>query len=238
MTLPPFHWWRTVFYLIPAITLYTIVLGVVSLTSSLIDRRGHFAHRCARVWSWLILRTTRVTVRMHGALPSEAGGSCVFVSNHQSNYDIPVLFATLPVQLRIIAKAALGPFPFVGWHLRRTGHLLVARETAGPSVFRKMRRMVSHGASLIVFPEGSRSRNGQVGSFRAGVFLLAVDHGLPIVPISLKGVRHVMPRGRLMTCPGTVDVIVHPPVSTEGLTRADVRALAIRVRDIVAGAAD
>ena len=120
MSLPPYHWWRTVFFLIPAISLYTIVCGTVSLLSTLVDRRGHFAHRCARLWSWLILRTTGVTVEVHGELPPE-GSSVVFASNHQSIYDIPVLFWTLPVQLRIIAKESLGRFPFLGWHLQRAG---------------------------------------------------------------------------------------------------------------------
>jgi 1-acyl-sn-glycerol-3-phosphate acyltransferase len=237
VTLPPRDWWRTVFYLIPAITLYTVVLGVASLAASLVDRRGQLAHRCAQAWSWLILKTTRVDVRLHGAPLPPPGTSCVFVSNHQSMYDIPVLFATLPFQLRIIAKASMRRFPFLGWHLHWAGHVFVDREHPGPSVLRRMRRMADQGASLIVFPEGTRSRDGQVGTFKAGVFLLAIESGLSVVPISLSGSRQVMQKGRLMTCPGVVDVTVHAPIATDGLSRADTRALASRVRGIVAGAA-
>src|SRR6202140_2915324 len=93
LRIPPYHWWRTVFYLIPAITIYTIVLGSASLVSSLIDRRGYFAHRCARAWSWLILRTTGVHVTVEGLERLKRGTNYVFVSNHQSIYDTPVIFS-------------------------------------------------------------------------------------------------------------------------------------------------
>ena len=236
MKIPPFHWWRTVFFLIPAIAVYTIILGTVSLLSTLVDRRGYTAHRCARLWGRLILLTTGVRVQVRGALPP-TGTSYVVASNHQSIYDIPVIFGALPFQLRIIAKASLGNFPFLGWHLRLAGHLLVDRENPGASVFKKMQRMIGQDASLIIFPEGTRSRDGRVARFKGGVFLLAIESGLPILPISIGGSRHIMLKGRLMTCPGDVTLTVHEPVSTAGLSREDARALAARVQSIVAGAA-
>jgi len=125
--LPPFHWWRTVFYLIPLITIYTIVLGTLSLASSLFQKTGYFAHWCARTWSRLILATTGVRVEVAGLDRLDRNTTYVFVSNHQSIYDTPILFWSLPYQLRIIAKESLGNFPFLGWHLRRTGHMLVDR---------------------------------------------------------------------------------------------------------------
>lgn len=235
MSLPPYHWWRTVFFLIPAIGVYTVVLGVTSLISTLFDRRGHFAHRCARAWSWLILKTTRVSVTVRGNAPP-VEQSCVFASNHQSIYDIPSLFSTLPHQLRIIAKASLGSFPFLGWHLRLAGHLLIDRDNPGAGVLKKMQRMIAQQASLIIFPEGTRSVDGHVGRFKGGVFLLAIDSGLPVVPVSVSGSRHVMRKGRLMTCPGHVDITIHPAIETKGMTRADARALAARARDVIASA--
>ena len=232
MRVPPFHWWRTVFFLIPAIAIYTIVLGTISLLSGLIDRSGAIAHDCARWWSGLILRTTGVTVERQGAeLPT---ASCVFVANHASIYDIPILFSALPRQLRIIAKQALGHVPFVGWHLRWSGHLLVDRQHPGAGVLKKMRRLMSHRASLIVFPEGSRSSDGHIRKFKGGVFLLAIDSGLPVVPVSVSGSFAVMPKGRLMVCPAAVRVTVHEPIPTIGLTRDDARSLADKVHDVVA----
>lgn len=234
MRIPPYHWWRTVFYLIPAVTLFTIACGIPSLLSTLIDRRGHMAHRWARRWARLILATTGVTVERAGAALPAPATSVVFVVNHASIYDIPVLFTALPCQLRIIAKAALGRVPFIGWHLNLSGHMLVDRSRPGAAIFKRMRRMARHEASLIVFPEGSRSSDGSVGRFKGGMFLLAIESGLPIVPVSLSNMRAVMPKGRLMVCPAHARVVIHPPVPTAGLTRDDARALAIEVQRIVA----
>lgn len=236
--IPPFHWWRTVFWLIPTIAVYTIVLGTLSLGSSLFDTRGYFAHWCARTWSWVILATTGVRVQVRGLSQLAPGATYVFVANHQSIYDIPVLFASLPYQLRIIAKDSLGSFPFLGWHLSRTGHLLVNRRKPDPrAVFNWANTLTARGLSLIVFPEGTRSADGRVGAFKGGSLYPGVQAGLPIVPVSVSGSRHVMKKGRLMTCPGEVEVTIHPPIPTEAAAEPDirqVRALASRVREIIA----
>jgi 1-acyl-sn-glycerol-3-phosphate acyltransferase len=234
--IPPFHWWRTVFVLIPLISIYTIVLGILSLTSSLVDRRGRFAHRCARWWAKLILGTTGVRVHASGAERVKKDASYVFASNHQSIYDIPIVFATIHRDLRIVAKASLGHFPFLGWHLRLAGHVLVDRDRPGAGVVKRMRRLVADGASVIVFPEGTRSVDGNVGRFKGGIFLMAIETQLPIVPVTIEGSRHVMKKGRLMVCPGEVTLIVHDPIPTDGLAREDARTLAERVRAVVTGA--
>jgi 1-acyl-sn-glycerol-3-phosphate acyltransferase len=235
--LPPYHWWRTVFFLIPAISVYTIVLGAASLVSSLFDRRGHVAHRCARAWSWLILKTTGVQVDVEGLSRITPGVTYVFVANHQSIYDIPVLFASVPYQLRIIAKAALARFPVLGWHLRRGGHLFVDRQHPDRAgILRRWRALVLEGLSLIIFAEGTRSSDGHVARFKAGSFLLAIEAGLPIVPLAVIGTRQVMPKGRLRTEPAHVRLIVHAPIQPEAIdapTVHDAKQLAERVHAIV-----
>lgn len=237
-----FHLLRTVFFLIPAIGVYTVVLGALSVGSSVFDRRGYFAHGCARAWAWLILATTGVEVTVHGLQRLERGKTYVFVSNHQSIYDIPVLFWWIPFQLRIIAKESLGRFPVLGPHLRRTGHMLVDRRRPDRSgIFGWASALTSKGLSLIVFPEGTRSPDGRVGVFKGGSFYLAMQAGLPIVPLSIVGSRHVMRRGQLTTRPGHVTLVVHDPIEThanpEPSTR-DVRALAARVREVIRPPAD
>ncbi len=235
MQIPPFDWWRTVFFLIPAIAVYTIVLGTASVASSFVDRTGFFAHRCARAWSWLILATTGVDADVSGIEALTPGRTYIFVSNHQSIYDIPILFDALPYQLRIIAKKSLGRFPFLGWHLQRTGHLLVDRRSPDPrGILRQWLDLVTKGLSLIIFPEGTRSIDGRMGRFKAGGFLLAIQAGLPIVPVAVSGSRHVMLKNRLMTMPGHVTVIVRPPIETKGRyepTVEDAKRLAADVRD-------
>ena len=238
MRLPPYHWWRTVFYLIPAISLYTIVLGALSILSSLVDRRGHVAHACARAWSWLILKTTGVRVTVEGLERVTPGTTYIFVSNHQSIYDIPVIFASLPFQLRIIAKASLARFPVLGWHLKRGGHLFVDRQHPDRAgILERWRALVSDGLSLIIFAEGTRSWDGRVARFKAGSFLLAMEAGLPVVPLAVIGTRAVMPKGRLRTEPADVTLVVHDPIPASAIaepTVRDAKALADRVHGVVA----
>ena len=238
MTLPPFHWWRTVFFLIPAVATYTIVLGMVSLVVGLFDSSGRLAHRCAQWWGRAILATSGVKIRLvgHALPPSDA--SAVFVANHASFYDTPIVLSGLPRQLRIMAKATLVYVPFIGWHLARSGHVLVNRKNPGAGIFKRMQRMARSGASLIVFPEAERSIDGRLKKFKGGIFLLAIEHKLPVVPISISGSRIVMPKGRLRVEPATVVITVHEAIATSDLKREDARALAARVQEIVASRVD
>jgi 1-acyl-sn-glycerol-3-phosphate acyltransferase len=237
VNLPPVHWWRTVFYLIPAITVYTIVLGAASIVSSVFDR-GYFAHRCARAWSWLILKTTGVRVTVEGLDRIRPATTYVFVSNHQSIYDTPVIFNSLPYQLRIIAKASLARFPVLGWHLARGGHLFVDRRKPDHAgILKRWRGLVSEGLSLMIYAEGTRSPDGHVARFKGGSFLLAIEAGLPVVPVAVIGTRRVMPKGRLRTEPADVTLVVHDPIQPpplEAPTARDAKAFADRVHSVVA----
>jgi 1-acyl-sn-glycerol-3-phosphate acyltransferase len=141
--------------------------------------------------------TTGVRVEVEGLERLEPGRTYVFVANHQSIYDIPILFWSLPYQVRIMAKASLGRFPFLGWHLRRAGHMLVDRRRPDRRVFSWGKALAEQGLSLIVFPEGTRSPDGRVARFKGGSFYVALEAGLPIVPVSVVGSRHVMLKGRL-----------------------------------------
>jgi 1-acyl-sn-glycerol-3-phosphate acyltransferase len=238
VSVPPYHWWRTVFYLIPAISAYTVVLGAASLVSSVFDRSGQFAHRCARAWSWLILKTTGVQVAVQGLDRLTPGRTYIFVANHQSHYDTPVVFSSLPFQLRIIAKESLARFPVLGWHLKRGGHLFVDRRHPDRSgILKRWGALVSEGLSLIIYAEGTRSANGHVARFKAGSFLLAIQAGLPIVPLAVIGTRRIMPKGRLRTEPAQVTLVVHDPIQPPALeapTTNDAKLLAERVHGIVA----
>ena len=213
-------------WLIPVIGLCTVVLGAISLASSLVDRSGRVPHACARLWARLILLVSRTQLEVYGAAPAD--GTCVYASNHQSLYDIPILFCSIPRQLRIIAKASLGRVPFVGWHLLLAGHLLVNRERPGPAILKRMRRLMADHASLIVFPEGTRSRDGMVGPFRGGAFQLAIEAGADVVPVSIEGSGAVLPPAGFGVRPGLIRVRFGAPLATEGLQPEDRQLLARR----------
>lgn len=222
------------FFLIPAITVYTIVLGTLSVCSSLFDRSGHFAHWCARTWSRLILATTGVRVEVSGLERLTPGRTYVFICNHQSIYDIPILFWSLPFQLRIMAKASLGKVPFIGWHLARTGHFLVDRGRPDRSrILSWASRLTTGGLSLFFFAEGTRSVDGRVAPFKTGSVYLALEAGLTVVPISIVGSRHIMLKGRLATYPGEVRLVIHDPIDTSALLGVDRKAFAEQVRHVI-----
>ena len=183
----------------PAIGVYTIVLGTLSLGSSLFGPRGYFAHWCARTWSRLILATTG---RSRGRARARAARARAHLrvrleSSEHLRHPDPLLVAAVSAahHRQGIARER---FPFLGWHLRRTGHMLVDRRRPGPTrIFGWASRLTSNGLSLIVFPEGTRSRDGRVARFKGGSFYLALEAGLPVVPLSVVGSRHVMLKGAL-----------------------------------------
>jgi 1-acyl-sn-glycerol-3-phosphate acyltransferase len=215
------------------IYLYTAVMGTLSLGGSLFDSHGRWQHACARLWSRLILKTSRIRVTVEGLEHAGRGRPMIFCVNHQSSMDIPVLLVNLPFQFRFIAKRSLFRYPFMGWHLRRSGHIAVARDRPGEArrSLDEAARKIREGYPVVVFPEGGRSRTGEILRFKSGAFRLAILSGVPVTPITLNGTRAVLKPESVHVRPGHVEMIVHPPIPTEGLTGADVDDLAERVRN-------
>jgi len=215
------------------IYLYTAVCGTFSLCGSLFDSRGRWQHGCARVWSWLILKTSGIHVRVEGLEHLDLYQTTIFCANHQSAMDIPILFVSLPVQFRFVAKRSLFHVPFLGWHLRRSGHIAVdrMRRTEAVKSLEEAAKRIRDGSSVVMFPEGRRSRSGQVGPFKSGTFHLAIRAGVPIVPITLNGTRAVLKPDTYHVRPGLTEMLIHPMIPTAGLTLRDVHRLSERVRN-------
>ena len=220
--MPPFHWWRTVFFLIPRIArVHDRARHAVARLEPVRPQRGYFAHWCARMWSRLILATTGVRVVVAGLERLEPGRTYVFVAEppeHLRHSD-PVLVAAVSAAdhregiARKLSVPGLASSPHRS-HARRPQ---AARSRT--RIFGWASRLTSNGLSLIVFPEGTRSRDGRVARFKGGSFYLALEAGLPVVPLSVVGSRHVMLKGRLATYPGEVRLVVHEPIDTHGTGR-------------------
>lgn len=222
---------------VPLALLWTAGFGVPSALCGLFDRSGHLPWRLARQWGRLVLRTwgVRVEVRGAGNVPS---GPAVYAANHGSALDIPLLFGHLPAEFRVIHKRSLYWAPVIGQYLFLGGHVGVHRRRpfeARRSLDRAAER-IRGGTSVAVFPEGTRSDDARVGHFKRGSFVLAIQAGVPVVPVSLSGVKTIAPRGMLLLRPGTVTLTVHAPHDTQGLGGGDAQALAERVRGVVASA--
>jgi 1-acyl-sn-glycerol-3-phosphate acyltransferase len=221
---------------IPLIYLYTIVMGSISLLLSLYDPEGKRQHWCARIWCRMIARTAGVRVRVHGAEHIQPCTSYVFLSTHQSYMDIPAMLGYLPAQLRIAAKKVLFRIPFMGWHLTRAGHIPIDRSSTQNAVT-SMQRAASYlkkGICAFVFPEGTRSRDGYLHKFKKGGFKLAMQAGVPIIPITIIGSRQALPPDEIIFRPGVIDMYVDAPIPTTALTDADLEPLMDAVYDIMA----
>jgi 1-acyl-sn-glycerol-3-phosphate acyltransferase len=218
------------------IALITIVGAIAALLSRLFDHSGDTVIRLARWWSRAICRLAGVTIRVEARAALDPGHSYVFMANHLSTVDIWALFVALPIPVRMIAKKQLAAIPLFGWGMWAGRFIFIDRHNAVAarrSIDRAKERIRS-GASVLLFPEGTRSRDGQLGPFKKGGFHLAIDAGAPIVPVALKGTRELMPRGSLLLRPGHVSVTIGAPISTEGLNSDDRDALLDRVREKIA----
>src|SRR5262245_60379016 len=131
----------------PLIFLYTGIMGSLSVVSSLLDAQGRIQHACSRVWARMILWTARVRIRVVGLENVKPGTPYVLCTNHQSHMDIPIILAALPFQFRFAAKKQLFRYPFLGWHLRRSGHVPIDRENPHAAVksLREAAAAVRHG---------------------------------------------------------------------------------------------
>jgi 1-acyl-sn-glycerol-3-phosphate acyltransferase len=216
------------------IVLATFVFSSTVIVTVVLSRR--VAEWAARTWArlWLLAAGAKCTVSGLDRLSPEK--RYVFVSNHQSGLDIPLLYVLLPYHLSFIAKKELFYVPFLGWGMAAIGHIYIDRANARrahQSIGRAVEKLRKEHRSLVVFPEGTRSADGHLGAFKSGSFALAIEAGVELVPVVIDGSCRVLPKGTLMTHPGPVHVAVGEPISVEGLVRSDKAELAQRVRGIV-----
>jgi len=215
----------------PLIYIYTVVLGTLSLLSSFIDRSGRLQHNFARLWSWLILRTSSAPLTVQGLDRIDLTQPAIYAANHSSALDIPVLYVGLPFQFRILAKIELFRLPFLGWHLKRSGQISIDRTDARASL-RSLSigsQTVKQGMSLVVFPEGGRSADGHLQPFLGGTFYIAIKAQVPIVPMAIVGTYDALPMNTYVIRPTPFRLIVGDPIPTTGLTPRDMEALSQRV---------
>ena len=211
----------------------TIVLGFLTSILSWLPPRGRIFNAFARLWSRIWLSSSRVDVRASFEKPLDPGQGYVFMANHQSWYDIPALLVSLPGQTRFMAKKGLFQIPFLGWALRAGGFIPVDRHnrTSARESFASAVQSLRGGASVLLFPEETRSPDGQMLPFKKGGFLLALRCGFPIVPIGIAGTREIRPKGSAWIQPGKVSVRYGTPIDIRGFHLADRGALMADVRD-------
>jgi 1-acyl-sn-glycerol-3-phosphate acyltransferase len=225
--------YRPIFY--ANVALNTLVLASTTIFVSIFDRSGNTVHYIGKLWSRMNLFFTGVRVRMHGLENIEKGRPYIVMANHQSHFDVWALIAWLPLQLRWVMKKELRKVPFFGYGCERMGHIYVDRgksESAKKSL-EVAGRKIRAGASVVFFPEGTRSSDGRLGPFKKGGFVVALAAGVPILPITINGSRAILPRGTMKFRPGVIDVRIHPPISVEGYAYETRHELLEKVRAVI-----
>jgi 1-acyl-sn-glycerol-3-phosphate acyltransferase len=227
---------RSYFIFLPLIYLYTAVMGSLSLLSSFIDRGGRMQHWFAVHWSRMILATARIHVRVEGLEHIDPTQPAVYAANHISALDIPVLYSCIPGQFRIMAKRELFSYPFMGWHLARSGQIPIDHGDARASLrsLNRASQSLRHGMPLAIFPEGGRSRSGHLRPFMGGAFYMAIKAQAPVVPIVMIGNDELLPMNSFHLRPGAPRMIIGEPIPTTGMVPRQMDELSARVRQVMA----
>jgi 1-acyl-sn-glycerol-3-phosphate acyltransferase len=213
----------------------TIVFGILSMPLSLLPGGGESFRRLSKGWSAVLLTAAGVRIRLLHADRLTRGSRYVIASNHESFFDIPVLFASLPMPVRFVAKRNLFRLPFLGWSMAAAGFVPVDRRdhSHGREVLDTALSRLRDDRSLVVFPEQTRTRTGELSPFKSGAAVFAIKSGMPILPLGIVGTFAVHRRGGFRIRPGAVTVAVGELIDVAGKTTRDRAAVTARLRGAI-----
>ena len=233
--------WRTLYQpykwliLTPVFVVSTIFFGGLAVVlCTFLDPRIP-SRLCGTTWAKMNGWLTPVFVRITGRKFIDKTQSYVIISNHQSQYDIFMLYGWLGIDFKWVMKIELRKTPFIGVSCEKLGHIFIDRSDRNAAVktINAAKEKITGGTSVLFFPEGTRSRSGRLYPFKKGAFKMALDLGLPILPITIRGTRAILPPDTFDIFPGRANLIIHPPVETAGYHDDNLKELMEKVRSIV-----
>ena len=213
----------------------TLVAGILVIVLSFFVRSGNPLHKIARFWGKSILFVSRVKISVKGWSNIDPSAPYIYMPNHQSNFDIPVLLGHLAVQFRWLAKVELFKIPIFGRAMRKAGYIRIDRNNRESAIksLNVAANQIKSGVSVLIFPEGTRSRDGKIRPFKKGGFVMAIESGVPIVPVVITGTRSIMTKGKFRVNAGHVRMVIHKPIDTSAYTRETKEALMESVRRVI-----
>ncbi|HVP51606.1 MAG TPA: lysophospholipid acyltransferase family protein [Terriglobales bacterium] len=229
-------WLRSVLLFKPLLYLHLVALGATSLLLAFWDRDGRFQHRVAGRCAKWTLATLGVPVMIEGLERINTRVPRLYVANHCSGLDSPILMRALPFEFRIVTRTPFLLIPFLGWYLYLSGQVALDRGDANANLrgLHRAIRLLRSGMPLVAFPEGGRSRTGEIGPFLAGIFYAAIKAGVEVVPLALVGTHKLLPVGSWHIRPCPVRILVGEPISTTAYHPRQMRDLASRAQRAVA----
>lgn len=225
-------------FFVPVACLVTVVMSIGAVLSSWLVDPAFGSRVFAVNWARIIAFLTPIRVTVEGAEHAERGRSYVVACNHQSMWDIIVVYGFLDLDLKWVMKKELRKIPAIGVGCEKVGHIFVERSNpkqANEAIAAALERL-GDGISILFFPEGTRSLDGRLLRFKTGAFRTAIAQGLPLLPVTVSGTREILPARSLALFPGRARLVVHEPIETRGMTMDQVDELAAEARRRIASA--
>lgn len=219
-----------------AIVIETIFFAILAIIASILDRSGKIYNFLGKLWSKILLWIAGVKVEVIGLENLSPNENYVYVANHCSGFDIPVVMANIPGQLRIVFKKELTKIPIFGWQLRIGPYILIDREnpTKAMESLEIAKKKIEKGVSVLLFAEGTRSLDGNIQPFKRGAFTLATRSGKKIVPLTIKGTYEILPKKKFRISPGIVKLFIDQPIEHNGsIDKRSELDLMDKVRNII-----
>jgi 1-acyl-sn-glycerol-3-phosphate acyltransferase len=223
---------------IVAVIIDTIIAGILVIVTGLFDYTGVIYDFISIAWSSVIFFAAGIKVKIEGLDHLDRNTSYIFMSNHLSHLDTPAFMAKLHFKIRFFTKKELLKIPIFGQAIYMGKHIIIDRkntENAKKSINKAKQRIKKYGFSVLVFPEGTRSKTGKMGPFKKGGFVLAVETGIPIVPVSVTGSFNLLPTHTLLIKSGTINIKVGSPIPVDVYTMENKQELMDKVRIEIEG---
>ncbi|ASQ89738.1 1-acyl-sn-glycerol-3-phosphate acyltransferase [Prosthecochloris sp. GSB1] len=201
---------------------------LIALVVNLADPSGDSFHRMAAWWGRFCARLMGIDVEVTGETLYDHERNYLIVSNHAGMADIPLILGMIPLNMRFVAKEELGKIPVFGWAIKQAGYVLIKRgqnREALKSLFKAV-EVLKSGRSVHIFPEGTRSENGDLGPFKRGAFIIAEKAGVPVLPVTIIGSNRLTPKKSLKISKATVRLIIGKPIDTSGKTAQEIQEYA------------
>lgn len=226
------------FIAMPILVVLTIITAIVTIIGSIIGNRDIWGYYPPMYWARCFCRLLFIRSEIRGRKNIDKQTSYVFVANHQGAFDIFLIYGYLKHNFKWMMKKGLKSIPFVGAACVAAGHIMVDKSTPAKlkQTIAQAEQTLKGGMSLVVFPEGTRSRDGKLHGFKRGAFMLAEEFSLPVVPLTIEGAFSLLPKGSLNVHPGKVILTIHPPIYPPADGKYDVDALMKQSYNCIASA--
>lgn len=223
---------------IPLVAVLTLIASFLSVLFAIVVNPNWASRNIAARWARTLAFLTPVVITVEGAENARPDQSYIVAANHQSQYDILVLYGWLDLDLKWVMKQELRKVPGIGIGCEKVGHIFIDRQrpVAARQAIHDALERLGDGVGILFFPEGTRSLDGRLLPLKKGAFITAIEQGLPVLPVTISGTRDILPAKSLRLFPGRARLVIHPEIPTAGLGAADMPEVRDRTRAAIESA--